>query len=127
MFPPLPHVLAVAAGAVLGAWLRWGLALMLNRPTWPWGTLTANLVGGLLAGLLWAGMEGHPSLASWLRPLVMMGFLGALTTFSTFSLETVLLLQAGAGPKALAYAGASLLGSLVLTGGGLALGMALWG
>src|SRR5690606_8814685 len=119
MSPPLPHLLTIAGGAVLGAWFRWGLALALNRPGWPWGTLVANLVGGVLAGVAWGWMDGHPSAVTWMRPLVMVGFLGALTTFSTFSLETVLLLQEGQVARAMTFAASNLVGSLALTSLGL--------
>lgn len=127
MPPPLSQLIAIGGGAMLGAWLRWGMALAFNRPPWPWGTLMANLLGGLLAGAAWGWMEAHPPAATWLRPLVTVGFLGALTTFSTFSTETVLLLQGGEALRASLYALTSLLGSLALTGLGLALALRLQG
>jgi fluoride exporter len=89
--------LAVGIGAAIGAWLRWGLGLWLNAlwPELPLGTLSANLIGGFLVGLSVAFFMQHPGLAPEWRLLVITGFLGALTTFSTFSIETVTLLMRG--------------------------------
>lgn len=85
---------AVAIGAAFGAWLRWGLGALLNPviPTLPLGTLTANLVGGLLIGLVIGSMTHFQSLAPEWRLGIVTGFLGALTTFSTFSAEATTLL-----------------------------------
>lgn len=89
--------LAVGIGAAIGAWLRWGLGLWLNAlwPELPLGTLSANLIGGFLVGLSVAFFMQHPGLAPEWRLLIITGFLGALTTFSTFSIETVTLLMRG--------------------------------
>lgn len=89
--------LAVGIGAAVGAWLRWGLGLWLNAlwPELPLGTLSANLIGGFLVGLSVAFFMQHPGLAPEWRLLIITGFLGALTTFSTFSIETVTLLMRG--------------------------------
>lgn len=113
--------LAIAAGAVLGAWLRWGLALWLNAHAdrLPWGTLAANLGGGYLIGIAIALVAAHPEWPDWIRLMVITGFLGALTTFSTFSAETVGLIEAGRLYAALGYAALSLAGSLALTAAGL--------
>ncbi|HUL91361.1 MAG TPA: fluoride efflux transporter CrcB [Burkholderiales bacterium] len=85
---------AVGAGAAVGAWLRWWLGIVLNPvfPTLPLGTLAANLVGGFLMGLALAFLSHFEALAPEVRLLVTTGFLGGLTTFSTFSAETVTLI-----------------------------------
>ena len=113
--------LAIAAGAVLGAWLRWGLALWLNTQAdrLPWGTLAANLGGGYLVGIALGLIAAHPEWPDWIRLMAITGFLGALTTFSTFSAETVGLIAAGRLLSALGYAALSLFGSLALTAAGL--------
>ena len=87
-------LLAVGAGAAVGAWLRWWFGLLWNPvfPTLPLGTLAANLVGGYLMGLAMAVFADHPGLPPEARLLIATGFLGGLTTFSTFSAETVTLL-----------------------------------
>lgn len=114
--------LAVAAGAVLGAWVRWGLAVWLNAqfPALPPGTLLANLAGGYLVGLAIALLTAMPSLPPEWRLFAITGFLGALTTFSTFSAEVVGMLQQGRLGWALATVAAHVLGSLAMTLAGLA-------
>ena len=86
--------IAIGLGAALGAWLRWGLGLLLNPvfPTLPLGTLAANLLGGFLMGMTMQFLLEHALLAPELRLAITTGFLGGLTTFSTFSAETVTLL-----------------------------------
>ena len=81
----------------MGAWLRWGLGLWLNATyaELPLGTLSANLVGGFLIGYTVAFFFQHPGLSPEWRLLIITGFLGGLTTFSTFSIETVTLLARG--------------------------------
>jgi fluoride exporter len=105
-----PALAAVALGAVLGAWLRYGLALALN-PRWsalPLGTLTANLIGGYLVGIAIAVVAANPAFSPFWRLLVITGFLGGLTTFSTFSAESVALLSSAQWSKcAAAYGGSS--------------------
>ena len=90
-------LLAVGGGAAIGAWLRWGLGLALNPlfPTLPLGTLAANLIGGLLMGLAMEVITRHSMLPPEVRLLVTTGFLGGLTTFSTFSAEITTLLTRG--------------------------------
>jgi fluoride exporter len=118
---------AVGTGAAIGAWLRWWLGARLNAffPAIPLGTLTANLLGGLLVGIAIALFNRHPGLPPEVRLLVITGFLGGLTTFSTFSGEVVLLLQRGEYLWAAGAASAHLFGSLLLTGIGIALVNAL--
>lgn len=110
-------LIAVAVGAVLGAWLRWWLSLLLNPvfPNLPLGTLTANLVGGYVIGLATAFFSAHVHLPVEARLLLITGFLGALTTFSTFSAEAVALLERAQYGWALAHISAHLTGSIVMT------------
>jgi CrcB protein len=113
---PLNGFLAVGVGAALGAWLRWALGTWLNPvfPAVPLGTLSANLLGGFIIGGVMSAADplGFPPL---LRLLVVTGFLGGLTTFSTFSAETTsLFLQARYGWALLAVA-MHVAGSLCMT------------
>jgi len=91
---PWSGFLAVGGGAAVGAWMRWGLGAVLNPvfPTMPLGTLAANLIGGLLMGFAMELLTRHAVLPAEVRLLVTTGFLGGLTTFSTFSAEVVTLL-----------------------------------
>lgn len=113
--------IAVGAGAALGAWLRWGLGLWLNPvyPAIPAGTLAANLIGGYLIGIAIAFFAHHPGLAPEWRLLLITGFLGALTTFSTFSAEVVTMITRGQFLQALFTSALHLFGSLTATGLGL--------
>jgi CrcB protein len=117
----------VGIGAALGAWLRWWLGIRLNGlfPTLPLGTLAANLLGGFLVGVAVAYLNRHPSLPPETRLLVVTGFMGGLTTFSTFSSEVVSLVERGEFMWAFGTASAHLFGSLLLTGLGIALVTAL--
>ncbi len=110
----LAGALAVAAGAVLGAWLRWALGVALNglSPTLPLGTLAANLIGGLLIGASLAWFSARPDLAPEWRLFAVTGFLGALTTFSTFSGESLSLVQRGELGAAALHSALHLLGCL---------------
>ncbi|MEQ1600488.1 MAG: fluoride efflux transporter CrcB [Methylophilaceae bacterium] len=112
--------LAVGFGAASGAWVRWGLGLWLNSlfPTLPLGTLTANVIGGYLMGLSVGFFALSPSLAPEMRLLVTTGFLGGLTTFSTFSAEAVNLIAREQYGWALAHVLMHVLGSLLMTGAG---------
>ncbi len=114
--------LAVALGAVLGAWARWGLGTWLNgvNPDLPYGTLAANLGGGYAIGLAVAFFSANASLAPEWRLACITGFLGALTTFSTFSAESVELMMAGRFGAAVLHAATHLFGSLLLTAAGIA-------
>ncbi|MBP6901082.1 MAG: fluoride efflux transporter CrcB [Burkholderiaceae bacterium] len=118
----LSALLAIAAGAALGAIARWGLANGLNAlwPQLPPGTLAANLIGGYLIGVALAFFGQHPALPPAWRLFVITGFLGGLTTFSTFSAEVVHNLQAGRYGWALATAAVHLLGSVAMTVAGFA-------
>jgi len=120
----LSAFLAVGVGAVLGAWLRWGLATWFNPavPTLPLGTLAANVAGGYAVGLAVAYFAANPSLAPEWRLACITGFLGALTTFSTFSAEAVELIQMARYGAALIHVGAHVFGSLIAT----LLGFATW-
>lgn len=86
--------IAIGTGAAAGAWLRWVLGLWLNPllPSLPLGTLAANLSGGFLMGMTMQLLLEHAVLPPELRLAITTGFLGGLTTFSTFSAETVTLL-----------------------------------
>ena len=109
--------LAVGIGAAIGAWLRWGFGLWFNPalPELPLGTLTANLVGGYLVGLAIAYFIQNPGLSPEWRLFIITGFLGGLTTFSTFSAETVTLLARGQYAWSMAIIGAHLGGSILMT------------
>jgi fluoride exporter len=114
------NFLAIGLGAACGAWLRWLLGLALNRSeALPWGTLAANLGGGYAIGVMVAVVASHPDWPAWVRLACITGFLGGLTTFSTFSAETVSMLERGEYGGAVLYAGLSLAGSLLLTAAGL--------
>jgi CrcB protein len=114
-------LLAVGAGAAMGAWLRWWFGLLWNPlfPTLPLGTLAANLVGGYVIGLAMALFADHPGLPPEARLLIVTGFLGGLTTFSTFSAETVTLLLRAQYTWAAAIIGLHVAGSIIMTVGGI--------
>lgn len=113
--------LAVAAGAVLGAYGRWFLGAWFNGvfTHLPLGTLMANAIGGYLVGLAIAWFAHHPGAAPELRLLLITGFLGALTTFSTFTAESSALLLRGEYGWALLHIVLHLACSLLLTIGGI--------
>lgn len=110
-------LLAVGVGAALGAWARWGLGILLNPvfPTLPLGTLAANMTGGLLIGLTVGALSHFEALAPEIRLLITTGFLGALTTYSTFSAETVSLMLRQQWGWATTLVFAHLAGSLFMT------------
>jgi CrcB protein len=116
----MSSVLAICIGACVGALSRWQLGLWLNPDAssdsaFPWGTLAANLIGGYLIGVCVGLFQNFPQLDPTWRLLWVTGFLGALTTFSTFSAEVVGMLQQGRLLLALGTASLHLIGSLLLT------------
>ena len=115
-------ILAIAFGAGCGAVLRWGLGLKLNAlfPAIPLGTLAANLLGGYIVGLAVAYFAQMPGLSPEWRLLIITGFCGGLTTFSTFSVEIVTLLQQGRMMVAMSAIGIHVVGSLLMTLAGIA-------
>lgn len=110
-------VLAICIGACLGALARWQLGLWLSHSSAliPWGTLAANLIGGYLVGVCVGVFQQWPDIDPLWRLALVTGFLGALTTFSSFSAEVVALLQQGRLGLAMGTAGVHLFGSLALT------------
>jgi CrcB protein len=115
-------IISISAGASVGALIRWYLAGRFNpfHPYLPPGTLAANLIGGYLIGVAIAVFASLPDLSPQWRLFVVTGFLGGLTTFSTFSAEVVTQLQQGRPGWALATAFLHLAGSLALTALGIA-------
>ena len=117
---PMLNVLAICIGACVGALARWRLGLWLSPGGLiPWGTLAANLVGGYLIGVCVAVFHAMPQLDPVWRLALVTGFLGALTTFSSFSIEVVGQLQQQRYALALGTTGLHLGGSLLLTWLGL--------
>ena len=116
------NALAVAGGAAIGALLRWWLGLGLNAiwPMLPLGTLLANWIGGYAIGVLAALVSLNAGISEPMRLFLIAGLLGGLTTFSTFSLEAVTLLQRQLFGPALLHIGLHLGGSLLLTLAGYA-------
>lgn len=110
-------IIAISLGAALGALARWllGNALNLLFPTIPPGTLLANLIGGYLIGIAIVVFASHPGITHEWRLFVVTGFLGGLTTFSSFSAEVTVLLQHGRLLWAGAAITAHVLGSLAMT------------
>ena len=109
-------VLAICIGASAGALARWGLGLWLTPGgVLPWGTLAANLIGGYLIGVAIAAFQAMPQLDPVWRLLLITGFLGGLTTFSSFSAEVIGFVMAERYGLALLTAGLHVLGSLGMT------------
>lgn len=115
-------IIAICLGASLGAVLRWFLGILLNAlfPAIPPGTLIANLIGCYFIGVALALFASHPELAPAWRLFIITGFLGGLTTFSTFSAEIVMLIQQGRLLWAAGAIGLHVMGSLLMTILGLA-------
>ena len=114
--------LAVGVGAACGAWIRWGLSVYLNafHNALPLGTLIANLGGGFMIGIAVAFFERYPALPVEWRLLAVTGFLGGLTTFSTFSAEAMILMQRGQYAWALGHTALHLFGSIAFCIAGFA-------
>ncbi len=110
-------VIAISIGAVLGALARWRLSLWLNQSAavLPWGTLAANWIGAYIVGVAVVFFQSQTQIDPVWRLAVITGFLGALTTFSTFSAEVISMLQHGRFALALGTSSLHLFGSLVLT------------
>ena len=120
-------VWALCLGACAGALARWQLGLWLNPGgALPWGTLVANWAGAYAVGVAVVFFQTHTGIDPAWRLLIVTGLLGALTTFSTFSVEAVALLQQGRVATALLHAGLHLFGSLLLTWGGLVSAQRWW-
>jgi CrcB protein len=115
-------ILVISLGAALGALARWALGLGLNAlfPAIPPGTLAANLIGGYLIGLAFPLLTAHPEWGAAWRMFLITGFLGGLTTFSSFSIEVALLLQQGRTLMAGGAIAVHVIGSLLLTLAGMA-------
>ena len=113
--------IAVGGGAAAGAWLRWWLGTLLNAtfPALPLGTLVANLIGGYLMGLAMGYMSHYETLSPEMRLLLTTGFLGGLTTFSSFSAETVTLMARHEYGWTAAIIALHVIGSLLLTFAGI--------
>jgi fluoride exporter len=115
-------VVVISVGAACGALLRWQLGVRLNSfvPFLPLGTLAANLIGGYIIGVAIAYLAEAPDLSPEWRLLVITGFCGGLTTFSTFSAEVVTSLQEGRLAWALGTIAVHVVGSLAMTMAGIA-------
>jgi fluoride exporter len=123
------HILLVAIGGATGSVARYLTGIAMTRllgPAFPWGTITVNILGSFAIGILAELVARKLSAPVELRLLLVVGFLGGFTTFSSFSLDTLSLFEKGEGVAALAYVGASVILSLAAAFGGLALGRSLF-
>lgn len=123
------HILLVAIGGATGSVARYLTGLAMTRllgPAFPWGTITVNIVGSFAIGLLTELVARKLAAPMEMRLLLVVGFLGGFTTFSSFSLDTMALVERGAGLTAFAYVAASVALSLAAAFGGLALGRSLF-
>jgi CrcB protein len=113
----LGAIASVGVGAAVGAWARWGLSAALNGrfPALPLGTLAANLIGGFLIGVAMEWFARHTGWPEELRLWVVTGFLGALTTFSTFSAEVTAALLRGSYALAVLIGASHVFGSVLAT------------
>ena len=119
----LTKLVAIGLGAAGGAWIRWGLGLIFNATlkNIPLGTFLANLVGGFLIGVAVEFFSNNTQLSPEWKLLIITGFLGGLTTFSTFSVESVQLIQSGRVGWAAILIGIHVFGSILMTVLGLIL------
>ena len=119
----LTKLVAIGLGAAGGAWIRWGLGLIFNATlkNIPLGTFLANLVGGFLIGVAVEFFSHNTQLSPEWKLLIITGFLGGLTTFSTFSVESVKLIQSGRVGWAAILIGIHVFGSILMTVLGLIL------
>lgn len=118
----LSSFIAIAIGATLGAWARWGLSVWLNpaQGPFPYGTLAANLIGGYMIGVAMAWFSTKANVAPEWRLFVITGLLGGLTTFSSFSAETMTLILRQQYGWAATVIGSHVFGSLLMTALGIA-------
>ena len=118
----MTRLLIVAAGGALGAVARYGVGRLLPAAGWPWPTLTANVAGGLLMGLLagWLAFRGGAQ-GETIRLFAAVGLLGGFTTFSAFSLETALMIE----KRQFALASGYVAASVVLSVAALFLGLTI--
>ncbi|SDP65958.1 CrcB protein [Klenkia soli] len=121
--------LVVALGGALGALARWGVSRGLPHVpgAWPWATVTVNVTGCLVIGVLLAVLLARYPDHPWLRPFLATGVLGGYTTFSTFAVDAVQLADAGRWPVAVGYVLVSVVGGLAAVVLGLVAGRALAG
>ncbi|HEX6724213.1 MAG TPA: fluoride efflux transporter CrcB [Gaiella sp.] len=119
----MPVALGIAVGGALGALARYGVDEWIGRRTgpFPWGILVVNVTGCFLIGLAVEGLEPRFE-SGWVRPAVVTGFLGAYTTFSTFSLDTFRLIESGEIGQALANTVASVTLGLLAVWAGIRVG-----
>lgn len=123
------HILLVAIGGAIGSVARYLVGLGMTRMmgmSFPWGTLTVNIVGSFAIGILTELVARRFNASAELRLLIVVGFLGGFTTFSSFSLDTMALVERGATLHAFAYVGGSLVLALGAAFGGLLLGRSLF-
>lgn len=123
------HILLVAIGGATGSVARYLTGLAMTRllgPAFPWGTITVNIVGSFAIGILTELVARKLAAPMEMRLLLVVGFLGGFTTFSSFSLDTLALVERGAGLTAFGYVAASVILSLAAAFGGIALGRSLF-
>lgn len=120
--------IAVAIGGAIGAITRYSIGQLMatKMGIYPWGTVFVNIIGSLLIGIGMAYIEGHPNLTSWIKLLCITGFLGGLTTFSTFIFEGYMLQEKGLWFM-LSYMGGQVLVGYGLCGLAFTIGKRMWG